>query len=230
MSENTSNVEFAHRIDETHEHHHTQTASPWARWVSVTEAVVLSIVAVATAWSGYQAARWDAASTREYSKATSTTVRSQVNATLAGQDRLYDIVTFNGWIAARTAHKNELAKIYERRFRPEYAKALTAWQKLDPFNNPSAPPGPVFMPEYANAHSEESARLAETAKGYFDAGVSKRETGAAYVRFTVLLATVVLLTALSQRFELLGARVAVLSVAFLLLLMSGYWLLELRRA
>jgi hypothetical protein len=230
MSENTSNVEFAHRINETHEHHHTQATSPWARWVSVTEAIVLSIVAVATAWSGYQAARWDAASTREYSKATSTTVRSQVNATLAGQDRLYDIVTFNGWIAARTAHKNELAKIYERRFRPEYAKAFTAWQKLDPFNNPSAPPGPVFMPEYANAHSEESARLAETAKGYFDAGVSNRETGDAYVRITVFLATVLLLTALSQRFEMLGARVAVLSVAFLLLLMSGYWLLELRRA
>ena len=86
------------------------------------------------------------------------------------------------------------------------------------------------MPEYTNVHAEESARLAETAKGYFDAGVSNRETGDDYVRITVFLATVLLLTALSQRFEMLGARVAVLSVAFLLLLMSGYWLLELRRA
>ncbi len=230
MSENSSNVEFAHRMHEIREHDHTHATSHGARWVNVTEAIVLSIVAVATAWSGYQAARWDAASTREYAKATSSMVRSQVDATLAGQDRLYDIVTFNGWVAAKTAHNNELTKIYERRFRPEYAVAFAAWQKLDPFNNPSAPPGPVFMPEYANAHSEESARLAEAAKGYFDAGVSKREIGDQYVKATVFLATVLLLTALSQRFETLGARVAVLSVAFLLLLMSGYWLLELPRA
>jgi hypothetical protein len=191
---------------------------------------VLSIVAVATAWSGYQAARWDAASTIQYTKATNATVQSQVNATLAGQDRLYDIVTFNGWVAARMAGNKKLAEFYERRFRPEYATAFTAWQKLDPFSNPSAPAGPIFMTEYANAHAEESTRLSEQAKGYFDGGVSRRETGDHYVKVTVFLATVLLLTALSQRFEMLGARVAVLTVAFLLLLISGYWLLKLPHA
>jgi hypothetical protein len=230
MSEKTSNVEFAHRINEIHEHGRDHGRSGWARWVSITEAVVLSIVAVATAWSGYQAARWDAASTIQYSKATDATVRSQVNATLAGQDRLYDIVTFNGWVAAKTAGDNKLAKVYERRLRPEYAKAFVAWQKLDPFNNPSAPAGPIFMPEYTNVHAEESARLAKAARSYFDEGVRQREIGNNYVKVTVFLATVLLLTALSQRFEMLGARVAVLAVAFLLLVISGYWLLKLPRA
>jgi hypothetical protein len=224
MSEKTSNVEFAHRINELgHEH----SPSGLAPWVSITEAVVLAIVAVATAWSGYQAARWDAASTKQYAKATSATVRSQVNATLAGQDRLYDIVTFNGWVAARTAGNNKLASLYEQRFRPEYATAFAAWQKLDPFNNPSAPPGPIFMPEYANAHAKESTRLTEEAESYFDGGVNNREIGDNYVKVTVFLATVLLLTALSQRFEMLGARVAVLAMGFFLLLTSGYWLLTL---
>jgi hypothetical protein len=227
MSEKTSNVEFAHRI---HQQGFDHGPSGWARWAGVTEAVVLSVVAVATAWSGYQAARWDAASTIQYSKASNATVHSQENATLAGQDRLYDIVTFNGWVAARTAGNNKLAEVYERRLRPEYAKAFTAWQKLDPFNNPSAPAGPIFMPEYSNAHAEESAKLASEAKRFFDEGVSQRETGDLYVKVTVFLATVLLLTALSQRFEMLGARVAVLAVAFLLLLISGYWLLRLPRA
>src|SRR5215472_4877123 len=227
MSETTSNVEFAHRIHETHEPGHHHGPSGWAQWVSITEAVVLSIVAVATAWSGYQAARWDAASTIQYAKATNATVRSQVNATLAGQDRLYDIVTFNGWVAARMAGNNKLAEFYERRFRPEYATAFTAWQKLDPFNNPSAPAGPIFMAEYTNAHAEESTRLSEQAKAFFDGGITRRETGDHYVKVTVFLATVLLLTALSQRFEMLGARVAVLTVAFLLLLISGFWLLKL---
>jgi hypothetical protein len=86
------------------------------------------------------------------------------------------------------------------------------------------------LPEYVNAHAEESERLTELAKSHFDGGVSMRETGDNYVRVTVFLATVLLLTALSQRFEMLGARVAVLSVAFLLLFLSGYWLLRLPRA
>ena len=149
---------------------------------------------------------------------------------MAGQDRLYDIVTFNGWVAAKTAGNEKLAAIYERRFRPEYAVAFQAWQKLDPFNNPSAPPGPVFMPEYTNANAQESAKLAEEAKDHFEKGVSTRETGDSYVKVTVFLATVLLLTALSQRFEIFGPRVAVVTVAFFLLIISTYWILILPRA
>jgi len=67
--------------------------------------------------------------------------------TLAGQDRLFDITTFNGWVAARVAGNEKLAAYYQRRFRPEYVTAFVAWQKLDPFNNSSVPPGPSFMTE-----------------------------------------------------------------------------------
>ena len=148
-----------------------------ALWVGVAEAVVLSIVAVATAWSGYQAARWEAASAKQYALVSRTTVLSQAKATLAGQDRLYDIVTFNGWVAAKTAGNEKLAAIYQRRFRPEYAVAYQAWQKLDPFNNPSAPPGPVFMPQYTNANADEAQKLAEEADAHFEAGVATGRPG-----------------------------------------------------
>jgi len=228
MSETTSNVEFAHRVHE-HGHHHGPSDRR-ATWVGVAEAVVLSIVAVATAWSGYQAAKWDALSAKQYALVALTTVMSQEKATLAGQDRLFDIVTFNGWIAAKTAGNDKLAAIYQRRFRPEYVAAFAAWQKLDPFNDPSAPPGPIFMPEYTNAHARESATLAQEAKAHFEQGVSTRETGDSYVKVTVFLATVLLLTALSQRVEVVGPRVAVIAVAFLLLIISTYWIVILPRA
>ena len=55
-----------------------------------TGVTVIAIVALATAWSGYQAARWGALSAKNYALATRTSVRGQVRATLAGQDRLYD--------------------------------------------------------------------------------------------------------------------------------------------
>jgi hypothetical protein len=148
----------------------------------------------------------------------------------AGQDRLYDISTFNAWIAAKMEGNDNLAGFYQRRFRPEYATAFAAWQKLDPFHNPSAPAGPIFMAEYSDANDRESARLAEQAKGYFEKGVSMRETGDNYVKVTVLLATVLLLTALGQRFEIFGSRAAVVAVALVLLVASTYLILTFRRA
>ena len=228
MPEATSNVEFAHKVHEQG-HGHGPPSDRRAQWVGIAEAVVLSIVAVVTAWSGYQAARWDALSAKQYALSGSATAMAQEKATLAGQDRLYDITTFNGWVAATTAGNKELAAFYERRFRPEYAAAFLAWQKLDPFNNPSAPAGPVFMPEYTNANAQESAKLNQEAREEFEKGVTTRETGDSYVKVTVFLATVLFLTALSQRFEVLGPRVAVVAVAFVLLIISTYWIVILPR-
>jgi hypothetical protein len=229
MSEAMSNVEFAHKIHALG-HHHPPPTHHLGQSVEIVEAVLLAIVAVATAWSGYQAAKWDALSAQDYNLASRTAVLSQEKATLAGQDRLYDIVTLNGWVAAKVAGRDKLAEFYERRFRPEYATAFAAWWKLDPMNNPSAPPGPIFMAEYSNASSQESARLAGEAQHNFEKGVNTRETGDRYVKVTVLLATVLLLTALSQRFEILGPRLAVVAVAFVLLVISTYWILTFPRA
>jgi len=229
MPEATSNVEFAHKIHEQ-THHKRSPGDKREEWVEILEAVVLAIVAVMTAWSGYQAARWNAKSAEDYALASRTTVISQEKATLAGQDHLYDVTTFQGWVDATLASRPKLADFYERRFRAEFRTAFDAWIKLDPLANKSAPPGPTFMPEYKSALSAESAVLAEQAKGYFEKGISTRETGDQFVRITVILATVLLLTALSQRFKVLGPRVAIVGVASVLLAYSVYLIAILPQA
>jgi hypothetical protein len=229
MVESTSNVEFANKVIEGARHRPAAVESR-TKWVEIAEAIVLAFVATATAWSSYQAAKWDALSAQNYSLASRTTVLAQEKATLAGQDRLYDITTFNGWVLAKTSGNNKLAAYFQRRFRPEYAMAFAAWQAFDPFNNQTAPVGPIFMPEYTNANGQESANLAQEAKAYYQAAVGSRDTGDNYVRVTVFLATVLLLTALSQRFEILGPRVAVVAVACGLLVISIYWVLTYPRA
>ena len=229
MVESTSNVEFANRVIE-HTHHRRSAAESRTKWVEIAEAIVLAIVATSTAWSGYQAAKWDALSAENYNLASRTTVLTQEKTTLAGQDRIYDITTFNSWVLAKTSGNEKLATYFQRRFRPEYAAAFAAWQALDPLNNPSAPAGPIFMAEYTNANGQESANLAKEAQAYYQKAVSTRGTGDNYVRVTVFLATVLLLTALSQRFEILGPRIAVVAVACVLLIMSTYWILTYPRA
>jgi hypothetical protein len=161
-------------------------------------------------------------SAKHYNMATRIGVVSQEKTTLAGQDRLYDLTTFNAWVAAKLVHRDKLAAFYQRRFRPEYGTAFAAWMKLDPIHNPSAPPGPIFMAEYKNANGQESATLAEEAKAQFEEGINTREIGDRYVKVTVFLATVLLLTALSQRFELLAPRVAVVTFALAVLVLCTY--------
>lgn len=91
MPEATSNVEFAHRITEEG-HFEKPTADDRAVWAQVIEAALLAIVAVATAWSGYQAAKWGAQSDRNYSLAARTTVMSQQKATcFAGFQHVLDL-------------------------------------------------------------------------------------------------------------------------------------------
>jgi hypothetical protein len=157
-------------------------------------------------------------------------VLSQEQLTLAGQERLYDIATFNSWLDAKMAGKEREAGLLERRFRPEYAAAFAAWLRLDPMNDPTAPAGPIFMPEYRSEKSERATELGRQAGKHFEDGVTSREKGDEYVRITVVLATVLLLTALSQRFQIRGPRVGLLSVAFVMLAVAVYWISTFPRA
>ena len=122
--------------------------------VEIAEAILLGIVAIATAWSGYQAARWDGRQAELYGEPRRPE-RGRQSLTLGGQQRLLDVSTFNTWIEATSEGRDELAALYERRFSPEFKVAFDAWIALDPLTNPDAPPGPSFMPEYVNPLLEQ---------------------------------------------------------------------------
>lgn len=185
--------------------------------IEVIEAVVLALVALATAWSGYQAARWDGHRAQLYAESDKLKVGVEELNTLAGQERLYDITTFNSWIAAKAGGNQKLAAMFESRFRDEYRTAFSAWLNTDPFNNPKALQGPVFMPEYRSAKREEAKRLNVKAAAVFEQGTHAGDMGDRYVRITVLLATVLLITAIGQRFRVTSVRTGLLITAFLLL-------------
>ncbi|MFZ0706371.1 MAG: hypothetical protein WAM71_12260 [Candidatus Korobacteraceae bacterium] len=224
-----SNVEYAHRVHESAHEEHFEPLDQRHQWVAIAEAIVLAIVAVATAWSGYQAAKWDAYSAQQYSSNANTMIQSQERLTESGQYRLFDVLTFNGWMFAKTRNDRSLTDFYERRFRPEFRIAFNDWIKLDPFHNEQAPAGPGLMPSFKDPLADEAAQLSKQAKVYFEQAVTARDTGDQYVKVTVLLATVLLLTALSQRFKSLSPRVVVVSVALVLLLISAFQLLKLPR-
>ena len=139
--------------------------------IEIIEALILALVAVATAWSGFQAAEWAGKRAEDYAKANRLRVTAEGLATLAGQERIYDSDTFNSWLVAKLDNKKEAAEFFERRFRDEYRTAFAAWMSTDPFNNVQAPPGPIFMPEYHNAKHEQFLGLNKQAADIADEGV-----------------------------------------------------------
>ena len=85
------------------------------------------------------------------------------------------------------------------------------------------------MSEYHNAKHEQFLSLNKQAAQVADRGTKSGETGDDYVRITVLLATVLLITAIGQRFHFKTVRIVFMILAFLLLCLPLLRLLILPR-
>jgi hypothetical protein len=211
-------AERGHIVEHLNEKHDREHRLPSrVDFIEIIEALVLALVAVCTSWSGYQAARWDTARAELFSEANRLTVEAQTLTTLAGQERIYDNEAFDSWLRAKFDKKEELAAFYEHRFRDEYRTAFTAWLKTDPFNNQQAAAGPMFLPEYRNAKMDESVALSSRVTELAKRGARSGEAGDQYVRITVILATVLLITAIGQRFRAKPVRTVFMVLASALL-------------
>jgi len=194
------------------------------RWFQVVTAIMLGVVAVATAWSGYQATRWAGEQSTLYAQASALRVESTRDSTLAGQLRLNDFISVNNWLNAYTQGNTKLANIFQKRFTPELQVAFEAWLATNPFNNPNAPPGPLFMPQYKVSLDEKANQLDTQAALTFDKGQAAKEQGDAYVLNTVFLATVLFLTAIAENFTWNRIRAVILAVGLIMLLFGIYHL------
>lgn len=201
-----------------------------AELVEILEAVLLAFVAIATAWSGYQTARFDGRQAHFYGLSTKYRAAENRAATLSGQQRIYDTSTFGFWLQAKTLGEKADETVFVRRFRPEYRPAFFAWLRLNPLHNPEAPPGPAWMPQYRNAAAGRAAVYDKRAGTAFDQGTKAREAGDKYLRNTVLLATVLFLTALAQKFKFQGVRIGLLGVSAVLLVIGLYYVATYPRA
>ncbi|HEX8815645.1 MAG TPA: hypothetical protein VF753_09105 [Terriglobales bacterium] len=221
-----SNVEIAHHL--SHSHGLSQSFAHQA--LEIVEAIVLAVVAVSTAWSGYQAALWTGHQAELYGEASKLRILAEASGMTANQERLYNAATVGDWLRAEASGDKKLAALFERRVLPEFRPAFEAWKQTDPVNNPQAPAGPMLMPQYRSSKAEEAAKLNDQASSTFEQGNVARRHSDEYVRCTVTLATVLLLTAISQRFKMHGVRVGLAAVAAVLLCFLTVRILTLPRA
>jgi hypothetical protein len=221
-----SNIEVARHLTERAE----SRPSSEHRILEILEAVVLAVVAIATAWSGYQAALWTGHQSELYGQASKLRIEAEGAATYANQERLYNASTVAEWLKAEAHNDKKLADLFERRFLPEFRPAFESWKKTDPLNNLNAPAGPQLMAEYRSSRAAEAEKPNDQASESFEQGTRGRQYSDQYVRATVTLATVLLLIAISQRFNTRSVRIGLLAIAAFMLCFPVYNILTIPRA
>jgi hypothetical protein len=194
------------------------------RRIELVATVLLAVAAVATAWSSYQATRWNG----EQALAASRTNQIRIEAARAqgeGESQTQvDIATFIQWIDADAHDDDELSAFYEERFRDEFQPAFDAWLATDPFENPDAPPTPFAMDEYRVAASEQAADLDEREQA--SAAEVRRNIVRAsdYVLGVVLYAVALFFAGMSTKLDDRRYRVAMLVVGYAVFLGTVAWM------
>lgn len=114
--------------------------------IAILEAALLSVVTVVTAWAGYSAAKWGTESRLDLAHGSALRIEANRAFAVAAENRNFDASAFNAWFTAYTLDNREKMTIAERRFQPGFRVAFDAWRATDPDHNPSALPGPTYMP------------------------------------------------------------------------------------
>lgn len=225
IAEHREHAEHAERAE--HAEHAGGEHAKRDRWISILEAVMLSIVALIAAWSGYSAAKWSSHSSDLVAKASTTRSEANVATIQATQIRTLDSVAFNTVVAAYFAHNASAYRIAVARLRPGFRPAFEAWAALHPLKNPHAPPDPSYMPQYRVPQEAQARVLDAQADDQFNAGEAAGGTADKYVRLTVLLAAVLFLVGIGSRFPVRIARYGLGAVAGILLVVCVIQLLGL---
>jgi hypothetical protein len=193
-------------------------------WVEIAATVLLALAAVATAWSSYQAARWNG----EQTKASSAVNKARIDAArasdLANAQTEVDVATFTQWVDAYARKEAELAEFYFRRFRKEFKPAVNAWLATRPLATPDAPLTPFAMPQYRLAAKADAAALDRRAEELSAVVRRNIQRSTNYVLGVVLFAVALFFAGMTTKLTSPGARKALLVVGCLVFVVAAAWI------
>ena len=199
----------------------------WGTWVEVAAAVLLSMAAVAIAWSGYQASRWTGEQAKAFSRANAARVESTRWSDLANSQTEIDVATFTQWVDAYARNETMLADFYRKRFRPEFKPAVEAWIASRPLKNPEAPLTPFATPQYRLAARAESERLEAKAAAEANVASGNIQRATNYVLGVVLFSSALFFGGISSRIGNPRTRAVILGLVCLVLLVGLTWIISL---
>jgi len=229
MPEGLSPGEVGREISEHRAHAEEEDSGAEAkgrdRVMIIIEAVLLAVVAVLAAWSGFASAKWGTESSLDLAKASAARTEANRAAYQAADLKNFDALTFNSWFTAYVAGNKAAMQVAERRFRPQFLVAFNAWIATHPFTNLHAPPGPTYMPQYVQPELVQANLLDARADQYYALGETAGSNADGYVRTTVYLASVLFLVGISGHFRVRAARTGLVAIGGVILAVSVFLLI-----
>ena len=186
--------------------------------------ILLAAATVATAWSGYQASRWNGEQAKAFSRAGAIRVESAKADSLANTQTEIDLTTFTQWIDAVAHDETKLADFYARRFRPEFKPAVRAWQATKPITNPNAPLSPFRMPQYQLAARTQAEQLELEADAFAAKGRVNVQRATNYVLGVVLFAAALFFAGISTKLDAPRMRRVLLVFGVVVFLTTLVWI------
>jgi ferric-dicitrate binding protein FerR (iron transport regulator) len=202
----------------------SQTRRDRSDWMEVVATIVLALAAVATAWSSYQATRWNGEQATASSRTNAVRIQAARASSLFEAQAEIDVATFIQWVNAHERGEPDLATFYEDRFRAEFHPAFEAWLATDPLSSPEAPPTPFAMDEYAPAARTEAEQLDEQSEVLSAVVRRNIQRAANYVLAVVLFAVALFFAGMSTKLRGQGTRLTMLVVGCLIFLGAASWI------
>ncbi len=231
MPEGLSPSELSKEITEHRQHtvadgHGESRDDDQSHVLTIVEAVLLAVVAIIAAYSGYASARWGTESSLKLAHAATARTEANRYSEIADTTKDFDSLTFNAWFTAYAVGNQTAMTVAERRFRPQFRVAFNAWLATDPFTNSKAPPGPTYMPQYVQPEHAQVNRLDAQADTNYALGETAGNSSDSYVRIVVYLATVLFLVGISTHFRLRSVRIGLVVVGGAILTFSVVLLIQ----
>jgi hypothetical protein len=192
--------------------------------IEIVATVMLSLATLGTAWSGYQASRWNGEQAKAFSRAAAARVESAKAADLGNSQTQVDVATFIQWVDSYALEEKELADFYFARFRAEFKPAVDAWVATKPLQNDDAPLTPFAMPQYKVAAQAESEQLEAEAEGLSANARENVQRATNYVLCVVLFAAVLFFAGISTRLRTPALRRVLLGFGIVVFVGTVVWL------
>jgi hypothetical protein len=193
-------------------------------WVEVGATILLALAAVATAWSSYQATRWNGEQAKTSGRVNKTRIEAARASDLANAQQQVDVATFMQWVDAYARGETRLVNFYRERFREEFRPAFTAWIATKPLQTEGAPLTPFAMPQYRLAAKAEAGRLDRSAEELSAQVRRNIQRASNYVLGVVLFAVALFFAGMSTKLTAAGLRVTMLVVGYVIFVGTAVWI------
>ncbi|SKB09498.1 hypothetical protein [Aeromicrobium choanae] len=182
-------------------------------WLELVAVVLLSVTAILTAWTGFQASKWGGAMSISFAQASTARIEAARLEGDANRKQTVQVSLFTQWLQAYQAEDDTLTTFLEQRFPEPLASAFPVWIAEQPLKNPAAAPTPFQLEEYAIPELEQARAADARADAKYQEALRNNQRGDNYTILTVAFASVLFFTALATRLRRPRTQWVLLAIA-----------------